>query len=66
MEEVANKQGWVEIRTGIWKSWKKRYFVLKCTSIFYFESDRTDTNAGDSSANSTILRYSDILELTKI
>jgi hypothetical protein len=34
--------------------------------IFYFDSDRTESQKDDTSANSTILRYSDILELTKI
>lgn len=34
--------------------------------IFYFDSDRTESQKDGTSANSTILRYSDILELTKI
>ena len=34
--------------------------------IFYFDSVRTESGNPDSSANSTVLRYSDILELTKI
>jgi hypothetical protein len=34
--------------------------------MFYFDSVKTETGNGDSSANSAVLRYSDILELTKI
>ena len=34
--------------------------------MFYFDSVKTETGNGDSSANSTVLRYSDILEITEI
>ena len=34
--------------------------------MFYFDSVKTDSQKGASSANSTVLKYSDILELTEI
>jgi hypothetical protein len=34
--------------------------------VFYFDSVKTDSENGVSSANSTVLRYSDILEITEI
>jgi len=35
--------GWMTKQGGSWKSWKKRYFVLKGSSLYYFKS-RSDTD----------------------
>lgn len=31
--------GWLDKRGGKFKSWKKRFFVLQGSYLFYFEND---------------------------
>eukprot|EP00298_Acanthocystis_sp_HF-20_P012494 c19917_g3_i2.p1 GENE.c19917_g3_i2~~c19917_g3_i2.p1 ORF type:complete len:638 (+),score=323.69 c19917_g3_i2:48-1961(+) len=52
MQEFVNKEGWMEKEGRLWKSWKKRWFVLKCTSIYYYEAEDLKSLKGQLSLDS--------------
>eukprot|EP01125_Pyxidicula_operculata_P012216 TRINITY_DN3_c1_g1_i1.p1 TRINITY_DN3_c1_g1~~TRINITY_DN3_c1_g1_i1.p1 ORF type:complete len:454 (-),score=121.73 TRINITY_DN3_c1_g1_i1:418-1779(-) len=38
-----DNEGWMTKQGGSWKSWKRRWFILKGTSLYYFKT-KTDDN----------------------
>ena len=44
--EPTQFKGWATKQGGSWKSWKKRYFVLKDRKLWYFESPKSNTAKG--------------------
>ena len=40
------KEGWLTKRGGAWKNWKKRWFVLEGTNLYYFRKERNERPKG--------------------
>jgi len=38
--QPADREGWMTKQGGSYKSWKKRWFVLKGTQLFYFKNKK--------------------------
>eukprot|EP00767_Chilomastix_cuspidata_P003086 gnl/Chilomastix_cuspidata/3207.p1 GENE.gnl/Chilomastix_cuspidata/3207~~gnl/Chilomastix_cuspidata/3207.p1 ORF type:complete len:196 (-),score=8.61 gnl/Chilomastix_cuspidata/3207:83-670(-) len=42
----VDKEGWLTKEGGSWKSWKKRWFVLKDSTLYYFKSKTSGSALG--------------------